>query len=55
MPVLQFDASFPITESDADRFDVPRSNLKVAFTEHEGADTMGYDRIYGPWTSEEDS
>lgn len=28
---------------------VPEANMKVAFTEHEGAHLMGYDRVGGDW------
>lgn len=28
---------------------VPESNLKVVFSEHEGAHLMGYDRVGGDW------
>lgn len=36
-----------------DRFDVPEPNLKVAFTEHPGGDLMGYDRVGGSWSPDE--
>lgn len=32
-----------------ERFDLPRENLKVVFTEHEGPHLMGYDRVGGAW------
>jgi hypothetical protein len=32
-----------------ERFDVPRPNLKVSFTEHAGGDLMGYDRVGDEW------
>lgn len=36
-----------------ERFDVPQENLKVVFTEHDGRDMMGYDRVGGEWDAEE--
>ncbi|MFC5972988.1 tautomerase family protein [Halomarina salina] len=36
-----------------ERFDVPRENLKVVFTEHDGSNMMGYDRVGGEWSAEE--
>lgn len=33
-------------------FDVPDENLKVVFTEHEGAEMMGVDRVGGEWDGE---
>lgn len=38
-----------------ERFDVPRENLKVVFTEHDGSNMMGYDRVGGEWSAEEES
>lgn len=35
-----------------ERFDVPRANLKVVFTEHAGEEMMGYDRVGGDWSSD---
>ncbi|WP_224269235.1 tautomerase [Haloprofundus salinisoli] len=35
-------------------WDVPRPNVKVAFTEHEGHDLMGADRVGGEWPPEEE-
>lgn len=32
---------------------VPRPNLKVAFTEHDGNQLMGADRVGGEWSPEE--
>jgi len=37
------------------RFGVPEPNMKVVFTEHEGASMMGYDRVGGEWTAAESS
>ncbi|MDY6819336.1 MAG: tautomerase [Halobacteriales archaeon] len=34
-------------------FGIPEPNLKVTFTEHDGNQMMGYDRIGSPWTAEE--
>ena len=39
-----------VIETVADRFDVPRSNQKVVFTEHDGAQMMGYDRVGDDWS-----
>ncbi|KTG10338.1 tautomerase [Haloprofundus marisrubri] len=33
----------------------PRPNVKVVFTEHEGHDLMGADRVGGEWSPEEES
>ncbi|QCJ48169.1 tautomerase [Haloprofundus sp. MHR1] len=33
---------------------VPRPNAKVVFTEHEGHDLMGADRVGGEWSPEEE-
>lgn len=35
-----------------ERFDVPRENLKVVFSEHAGEDMMGVDRVGGDWSEE---
>ena len=35
-----------------ERFDVPRENLKVVFSEHAGAEMMGVDRVGGDWSEE---
>ncbi|MFD1567731.1 tautomerase [Halolamina litorea] len=32
-----------------ERWGVPEANMKVVFTEHEGAHLMGYDRVGGDW------
>lgn len=32
-----------------DELGVPEANMKVVFTEHEGAHLMGYDRVGGDW------
>jgi phenylpyruvate tautomerase PptA (4-oxalocrotonate tautomerase family) len=32
-----------------EQWGVPRPNLKVVFTEHEGPHLMGYDRVGGEW------
>lgn len=34
-------------------FDVPRTNQKVVFTEHEGPQMMGHERVGPEWTPEE--
>ncbi|MGB9986267.1 tautomerase [Salarchaeum japonicum] len=49
--------SFALAAMDdaRDRFGVPEPNLKVAFTEHAGDDLMGYDRVGGAWSPEEDA
>jgi phenylpyruvate tautomerase PptA (4-oxalocrotonate tautomerase family) len=33
----------------SDEWDVPRSNVKVVFTEHEGSHMMGDDRVGSDW------
>lgn len=38
-----------------DRLGVPKPNLKVAFTEHEGAELMGYARVGSEWSPDESS
>ncbi len=43
-----------VVDSVADRFGVPRSNQKVVFTEHEGSQMMGYDRVGGEWEGSEE-
>lgn len=35
-----------------ERFDVPRENLKVVFSEHAGEEMMGLDRVGGDWSEE---
>jgi hypothetical protein len=49
--------SFALAAMDEarDRFDVPAPNLKVIFTEHEGEQMMGYDRVGGDWSPDEDA
>ncbi|MFW5918926.1 MAG: tautomerase family protein [Halanaeroarchaeum sp.] len=37
-------------ETIAEWFDVPHSNQKVVFTEHDGAQMMGYDRVGDDWS-----
>lgn len=37
----------------SDRFDLPRANAKVVFTEHAGENMMGYDRVGGEWSPDE--
>ena len=34
-------------------WDVPRPNVKIAFTEHEGDQLMGADRVGGEWSPDE--
>ncbi len=34
------------------KWDVPQSNIKVTFTEHDGDQLMGADRIGGEWSPE---
>ncbi|WP_224449950.1 tautomerase [Haloprofundus salilacus] len=36
-------------------WDVPRLNVKVVFTEHDGHDLMGADRVGGEWSPEEET
>lgn len=42
-----------VMEDANERFDVPKSNLKVVFTEHAGEEMMGYDRVGGEWSPDE--
>ena len=35
-----------------ERFGVPAPNLKVVFTEHEGEQMMGHDRVGGDWSAD---
>ncbi|MFB6133976.1 MAG: phenylpyruvate tautomerase MIF-related protein [Halanaeroarchaeum sp.] len=37
----------------SETFDVPRTNQKVVFTEHDGALMMGHERVGSEWTPEE--
>lgn len=37
----------------AEEFGVPTPNMKVVFTEHEGPNMMGYDRVGAEWDSSE--
>ncbi|WP_136717028.1 tautomerase [Halorientalis salina] len=37
----------------AEEFDVPTPNMKVVFTEHDGQDMMGYDRVGSEWQPSE--
>ena len=45
---------FAVAAMDAAReaLALPRENLKVVFTEHEGPHLMGYDRVGGEWESD---
>lgn len=38
-----------VIEAAAERWGVPRDNAKVVFTEHEGEEIMGYERVGGSW------
>lgn len=38
----------------ADHWDVPRPNLKIAFTEHDGDELMGADRVGGEWSPDKE-
>lgn len=42
-----------VMDEMASRWEVPGSNMKVVFTEHEGPLMMGYDRIGGTWSPDE--
>ena len=35
-----------------EEWNVPRPNMKVVFTEHDGPQMMGYDRIGGDWEAD---
>ncbi|MFC7166359.1 tautomerase family protein [Halospeciosus flavus] len=37
-----------------EHFDVPEANAKVVFTEHEGPQMMGANRVGGEWSPEEE-
>lgn len=39
----------------ADEFGVPEPNMKVVFTEHEGRQMMGYDRVGSDWNPDEET
>jgi len=39
----------------AEEFEIPTPNMKVVFTEREGANMMGYDRVGAEWDSSEGS
>jgi len=41
-------------EEAHDRFEIPYANCKVVFTEHAGREMMGYDRVGGEWSSDEE-
>jgi hypothetical protein len=47
--------SFALAAIDwlAEEWSVPRPNLKVAFTEHDGDRLMGADRVGGEWSPDE--
>lgn len=42
-----------IVDLAVERFDVPEENVKVVFTEHEGEQMMGANRVGGEWSPEE--
>ncbi|MFB6299455.1 MAG: tautomerase [Halobacteriales archaeon] len=42
-----------VMDQAIERFGIPEPNLKVTFTEHDGNQMMGYDRIGTPWTDDE--
>lgn len=42
-----------VMEHAVERHGVPEPNLKVVFTEHEGENMMGVDRVGGEWSPEE--
>ncbi|EMA04906.1 tautomerase family protein [Haloferax denitrificans] len=44
------DLALAVIEAVAERFGVPESNQKVVFTEHEGSQMMGYDRVGDDWS-----
>lgn len=39
-----------VIEAVQKRFDVPTSNQKVVFTEHDGVQMMGHDRVGSDWS-----
>ncbi|AUX09182.1 4-oxalocrotonate tautomerase [Halalkaliarchaeum desulfuricum] len=39
-------------ETVHEKWDVPASNVKVVFTEHDGTHMMGHDRVGGDWKPE---
>ncbi len=41
-------------ETVHERWEIPYSNTKVVFTEHEGRHMMGYDRVGSDWGSTQD-
>ena len=42
-----------IMDLAAEEFGVPTPNMKVVFTEHQGPNMMGYDRVGAEWDSAE--
>jgi len=46
---LKRDFALAVIEEAAGRWGIPRDNAKVVFTEHEGAEIMGYERVGGSW------
>ncbi|RLM57329.1 tautomerase [Halobellus sp. Atlit-31R] len=42
-----------VMELAAETWAIPEPNLKVSFTEHEGTDLMGVDRVGGEWSGED--
>jgi len=44
------DLALAVIEAVTERFGVPESNQKVVFTEHEGSQMMGYDRVGDDWS-----
>jgi phenylpyruvate tautomerase PptA (4-oxalocrotonate tautomerase family) len=42
-----------VMDTAAQQFGVPEPNMKVVFTEHEGASMMGYDRVGEEWSGAE--
>lgn len=42
-----------VMDAGRDALGVPRPNMKVVFTEHDGPNMMGYDRVGGEWTPDE--
>jgi phenylpyruvate tautomerase PptA (4-oxalocrotonate tautomerase family) len=43
-----------VVDLAGEHLDVPRPNVKVVFTEHDGPDMMGADRVGGEWAGPEE-
>lgn len=46
---LKRDFALRVMDEARERWDVPNANMKVVFTEHEGEQIMGYERVGDTW------